>query len=528
MLVNAQSLIQGCTALACTRMKLIPIMYLQRIRVTIGGKTLVPAKRPDWLNNLCNLSPVLMALKPDCLRQLMSTSRQLRAAVRSFVTTVRFGVNSVQANYQDLDSLSSGNWQNVQMLELNQTLDLSDMYYLTKGQLPQLISLQLRFVDCQYTSEQLARGEWPLLQTLNLSRSFISATVMSRIKHGKWPCLRQLILCDCRLKFQAISHLTDASWQQLELIDLRGNALDGRDMANLSRGTWPSLATLDAGILLEPAAWTHLLTGQWPQLKQLTLAAIWPSVRTDIGLPQPAFHTNGACSDLPALQHCQIYQPQMSQSLAASLVSSWQANLCSLDLANCNVTGTALQPFRQAHWRSLTTLILSYTGVDAAGIGHLVRAKMPVLQNLRLDWCVGMDADAFQQLSASCWPELRYLALQWALLHPRPRALSADALDEASINCVTPLTQAKWPKLETLHLTACTITSKALKTLIKGDWPELKSLGLSYLQLTWSDVGIVRGDSKQEIGLCLNQLQPTKQLAGGLWPKLCWLDLTPD
>ena len=330
--------------------------------------------------------------------------------MRSFVTTVQFGVNSLQANYQDLDSLSSGNWQSVQVLVLNQKLDLSDMYYLTKGQLPQLTSLQLRLVDCQYTSAQLGRGEWPLLHTTNLSNSFISATVMSGIKHGNWPRMRQMILRNCRLHFQAIIHLTDASWQHLELIDLRGNDLDGQDMANLSRGRWPSLATLNAGNLVEPAAWTHLLAGQWPQLKLLCLAATWPSARANKGVSQPGLHSVGPCSGLPALQHCQIYQPHVDQSLAASVVSSWQASLCSLDLTKCNITGAALQAFCQAHWSCLTTLILSRTGVDAAGIGHLVRAKMPVLQHLQMGWCVGMDAEAFEQLSASRWPELGAVA----------------------------------------------------------------------------------------------------------------------
>ena len=476
--------------------------------MTIGNKTLVPAKSADWLLNLCNLSPILMALKPKHLKRLMATCRQLRAVV------------------YDLHKLGTGNWLNLQTLVLQQTLDAPEVCYLTEGQLPQLTSLQLRLTDCLYASGLLAVGKWPLLQKLNLSHSRLSVIAMGGIKHGKWPGMRELLLHNCRLDYQAISHLTDASWHQLQLMDLRGNDLDGRDLANLSVGRWPSLATLHAGNILEPVAWNHLLAGQWPQLEKLTLTAKWPSVPAATGFPRPDPYSVGP-SRFSALKHLHIYQPQFCQSLAASLVSSWQATLCSLDLKGCDITGAALQPFGQAHWPNLTTLILSCTDVDAEGIGHIVRGKMPMLQLLNLSLCQGMDAAAFRQLSASRWPELKTLTFGCAMLHPRPTAMSAAAVDEARINCVKPLTQAKWPKLEQLELRACTITVKALKVLVKGDWPELQRLDLSHHQLTWFAFGALRGKSKQPIRLSLNQLRPTRLLAGGLWPKLRWLNLTP-
>ena len=160
------SLVTDCIAFALTPMPLSPPVCLQRIRVTIGNKTLVPAKSADWLLNLCNLSPILMALKPKHLKRLMATCRQLRAVVHNFATTMKFSVSSVQASQYDLHKLGTGNWLNLQTLVLQQTLDAPEVCSLIEGQLPQLTSLQLRLTNCLYASGLLAVGKWPLLQKL--------------------------------------------------------------------------------------------------------------------------------------------------------------------------------------------------------------------------------------------------------------------------------------------------------------------------------------------------------------------------
>lgn len=99
---------------------------------------------------------------------------------------------------------------------------------------------------------------------------------MAEVKRGSWPALKQLVLHSCRLNSRAIAHLTEAQWTSLELIDLHDNPMDAQDMANLAAGFWPSLTTLNAGTLLEQAAWRNLISGRWPKLQRLACIAEWP------------------------------------------------------------------------------------------------------------------------------------------------------------------------------------------------------------------------------------------------------------
>lgn len=53
-------------------------------------------------------------------------------------------------------------------------------------------------------------------------------------------------------------------------------------------------------------------------------------------------------------------------------------------------------------------------------------------------------------------------------------------------------------------------------------------LDLSCNLLDKGSYTVLRGKSGQQIKQCVNVLKPTKLLAGGFWPKLSCIDLSPE
>ena len=273
---------------------------------------------------------------------------------------------------------------------------------------------------------------------------------------------------------------------------------------------------------------TRWLAGQWPLLKELTFTAKWPSVPASIGFSQARVYAVGPLRGLPAVKHCRIHQP-FCQSLAACLVSSWHTNLGSLDLAGCDISGAALQPFDRVRWPCLTELRLSKSKLDAEAMGYALTGKMPVLQHLVLERCKGMDAAAFQQLSKSFLPQLKVLALSHSLLlngQAVPAGAIPERVDMESIDCMKALTKARWPRLERLGLGGCRVTVDALMELVKGQWSELLHLNLTCTGLQWKCPESLRGNSRQSLQLRKDLLWPTKLLEAGLWPKLNCIDVS--
>ena len=218
-----------------------------------------------------------MALGTPHLKPLMAVSSQLRAVVHSFIPSLTLGDSAATSSPYDVFLLAKGSWCNLQTLVLKQPLQLGEVLDLTRGHLPFLSSLEAHIQGrSTLPFSQFATGNWPLLKTLKLSNSYLTSAAMAEVKRGKWPALQQLVLRSCRLNSTAIAHLTEAKWTNLELIDLYDNPMDAEDMANLAAGFWPKLTTLDAGTLLEQAAWGNLITGRWPQLQFLKCTAEWP------------------------------------------------------------------------------------------------------------------------------------------------------------------------------------------------------------------------------------------------------------
>lgn len=504
----------------------------------------VEVSTPGWsLADVCK-EPLLMALSQDDLKALLAVSSQLRAVVHSFIQALTIKRDSPLSSPYDVLLLAKGNWKHLQTLVLQQPLGFGEVLDLTRGQLPLLSSLEAHIQGRSTLSfAQFATGKWPLLKALNLSNSCLSPPAMAELKRGKWLPLMQLVLQNCRLVSESIANLTDAKWNRLQLLDLHKNDMEAQDIANLALGPWPNLTTLHAGNLLQPAAWHQLMACTWPKLLSLTFTAEWPELDESLtvakGLQLSFLRDSHLLNKqmaeqpgkgLPALKHCQIYQPCLHSALAASVTMTWHAKLSKLCLAGCDVSGAALRPVSEKTWPCLQELDLGCVDIDCDGMCFLVWAKMPTLQVLRLDHSNGMNAATFAQLGNSDWPKLESLSLKACiapLFHHDVESLDADTLDSKSLTCMTQLACGKWAKLQRLDLSCCGVSLMALRALTQGNWPRLHYLDLSYNWLLPDrrSCRVLKGNSKQQIGLCCNHLRPTKRLAGGLWPELNCINL---
>lgn len=470
-----------------------------------------------------------MALSSSDLKSLMAASTKLRAAVHHFAPSLTIGTCAAISSPCDVFLLAKGDWHNLQTLVLKQPLELEQVLDLTCSYLPLLSSLEAQIQTRSTLSfSQLATGSWPLLEILNLSDSHLSTAAMAKVKRGKWPALRQLVLHRCRLDSKAVAHLTEANWHCLERLDLHGNELDAQDMACLASGFWPNLSILNAGQLLEHAAWCNLMTAAWPGLQSLAFTAEWPPQITEDCEGALHLHLLGPASSFPALSHCQIFQPVLCQFLVGGITNAWQGQLCTLQLTGCDITTAASYCISAGHWPVLQELDLQSTHVDAEVMFHLAKAKMPALRVLRLDNSTGLDPAAFAQLALGDWPILSCLTLN-KVIKPQETLDSDDdtSLIWKSINCLEQLIEGKWPGLERLELSCCFIVDEALLVLIHGNWPRLRHLDLSHNSIGTDGCVFLRGRSKQQLRLKVNVLQPSKQLAAGNWPDLSCVDLTP-
>lgn len=485
----------------------------------------LPASAPT-LADVCH-DPLLMTLGLRHLKPLMASSRQLRAAVHSFIQSLTMGETCAY----DLLLLVRGNWANLETLVLKQPLQLGEVLNLTHGHLPKLSSLEAQ-VQGQSTLPffHLANGNWPGLRGLNLSNSHLTAAAMAEVTRGRWPGLQQLVLHSCRLDPRSISHLTEAQWTCLEVIDLHANPMGAQDMALLAAGSWPSLTTLNAGTLLEEVAWGNLISGQWPNLQTLACAAEWPPSAAVkgwcpfCGAPD-SFRYCLCFVGFPHLRHLCLYQPDLTVTMAAWVSAAWQAQLHTLRLTGCSIDAQAFAPISgDGQWPSLQELDLECVNVDPKVIDQLADATMPMLRTLRLDRSRKLNVQTFADLSAGDWP-LQHLHLNDTLMDADESPEDAPHVYSKPLDCISHLVQAYWPNLERLEMSKCSIDGEALSVLILGEWPELCYLDLSCNPLDEGSYATLQGQSGQHITQGVNILQPTKLLAGGFWPKLSCIDL---
>ena len=123
--------------------------------------------------------PLVMALGQSHLKDLAATSIQFRRQVHLFVPTLTIGTLSAPSQPSDLLLLAKGSWRNLTTLVLQQPMDTPAVEYLTRGELPLLSSLKICIQNHLMAAfAQLTKGKWPMLEKLNLSKTYLSAEAM--------------------------------------------------------------------------------------------------------------------------------------------------------------------------------------------------------------------------------------------------------------------------------------------------------------------------------------------------------------
>ncbi len=151
--------------------------------------------------------------------------------------------------------------------------------------------------------------------------------------------------------------------------------------------------------------------------------------------------------DADVVSHLKQFVPQSTYRLqckdchltpeaCSSLSDIHWPGLHNLDLSDCSLDATALHGLSKAVWSNLVSLDMSQNLLGGLAVHHLVSARLSLL-SLKLRGA-GLDAAAFEYLSAGNWPSLSRLYLQ------------DNRIDIQGIQL---LMQGAWPGMQYLGLT---------------------------------------------------------------------------
>lgn len=183
--------------------------------------------------------------------------------------------------YAELDPaftrhISAANWSCLETLDLTRNfLSEANLEVLGQCQWPSLKPLMLEGQPLTvFGCAMLSRGQWPLLESLDLEITGISSAGMAHIVSATWPKLKILMLSCNECNTAVYAQLAKGNWPQLERLCLLGCDISAAGMKQLVQGKWPLLKVLDVscqpkgvirGVLHE------LLKSDWLRLECLEL-----------------------------------------------------------------------------------------------------------------------------------------------------------------------------------------------------------------------------------------------------------------
>ena len=122
----------------------------------------------------------------------------------------------------------------------------------------------------------LTEASWTNLQTLNLSSSGLGQSGFMQLARGRWPLLSKLDISrmqlDGHLSPGDVAAFAEGDWPVLTYLSLAHNGMDDECARELLDGDWPLLATIDLSynnIGAEGGA--ELAVADWPYLEHLCL-----------------------------------------------------------------------------------------------------------------------------------------------------------------------------------------------------------------------------------------------------------------
>ena len=114
------------------------------------------------------------------------------------------------------------------------TLDAPQMKQLPPFLFPKLWNLA--FSCCELTSTAMAAftcADWRLLRTINLSGNNLAVCDFERLSQANLRVLQQLYLGNTGMTEMCVAHLVRGDWPLLQTLDLSGNAMDTQAMRHM-------------------------------------------------------------------------------------------------------------------------------------------------------------------------------------------------------------------------------------------------------------------------------------------------------
>jgi len=332
------------------------------------------------------------------------------------------------------------------------------------------------------------QGNWPLLETLDLSNNKLDASSTEVLAHGLWPKLKSLNISQMGVghwnrNYDAASlasvpgHLIQGDWPLLESLILNSVDIDAQGISVLIKGNWPLLKELSLCDNLFSLAWLPLLSqAAWPLVRKFfitlfydhrcsrfgydpnqTADAISRLMRVDWQLEELLLPgTNHLCSD------------NLSVNAMDSLVNSDMKSLTGLDLTGYMLEGYSVAMLAESKWPQLVRLCLNTHNLDAYTAGSLVDIDWPVLKHFAM---TGISVSSMSVLCKGSWPFLETLELTESHVH-------FGVLGAAE------LVKGDWPCLISLNLHDCALDAAGMNRILEmSSWPLIASLDIACTDL---------------------------------------------
>ena len=161
-------------------------------------------------------------MMPKAYQTYYSTTRCV--TVSEFPLMLHTGYN--QINAKAVAKLSTANWPLLEYLDLSgYPMENTALTCLVKTKWP-LKELHLKSNDFYGDAVYIViKGDWPLLEVLDLSYNDLHSTGATGLVQGKWPRLRILGFHRTQLKAKLLKILLEGQWPLLESCDPSGNRL---------------------------------------------------------------------------------------------------------------------------------------------------------------------------------------------------------------------------------------------------------------------------------------------------------------
>ena len=356
------------------------------------------------------------------------------------------GYQATQSAFDGLRFPSS--WHSLQELRVDGKLSPTQMQTLISTELPELHCLKLvRVVICSQVAAELAKGRWPVLQSLDLCSCKLTVPALRQLARAQWPQMRHFSTGDhedldrARCDVHTVDPLTEANWPHLESLDIGLWECIHLSSAN---PRWPNLKSISLSSIFrmpdasttsltsinlhdpEPQSVDFLLAMQLPLPQKLVvetypdywateildfllLRGNWPAL-TILLLAGQGLLSSGplATCCCPNLKQMRLLNCHISTAAIRLIVSCKLCKLEVLDLAESRVDEWGLEYLTHAQWPLLKTLNLGILKLRYETVQHLITAYMPMLEHLDLGSCT-TDQFGFAPLMKGQWPHLQQL-----------------------------------------------------------------------------------------------------------------------